>query len=75
MTKVVSAAEAKATLSELLRRAEGGEEIIVARNGQPVARLSPVQRRTGGFLRGEVVVHDENWWAADETTATDFEAD
>jgi prevent-host-death family protein len=72
MTIVVSVAEAKATLSELLRRAEEGEDIVVARNGQPVAKLSPVRRREGGFMRGEVIVHDPEWWAADAELAEQF---
>jgi prevent-host-death family protein len=72
MTIVVSVAEAKATLSELLRRAEGGEDIVVARNGQPVAKLSPVRPREGGFMRGEVTVHDPGWWAADAGLADQF---
>lgn len=72
MTIVVSVAEAKATLSDLLRRAEDGEDILVARNGHPVARLSPVRPREGGFLRGEVVVHDPTWWAADDALADEF---
>ena len=72
MTTIVSAAEAKATLSELLRRAEAGEEILVARNGLPVARLSPVRPRVGGFMRHEVVVRDQNWWTPDDDLADDF---
>jgi prevent-host-death family protein len=72
MTITVSVAEAKANLSELLRRAEAGEEILVARNGHPVARLSAVRPREGGFLHGEVIVHDPDWWAADDELAADF---
>jgi prevent-host-death family protein len=72
MTTVVSAADAKSGLSELLRRAEAGEEIIVTRNGVPVAKLGPVHARTGGFLRGEVVVHDPAWWAPDPDLADRF---
>ena len=72
MTIVVSVAEAKATLSDLLRRAEAGEEVVVARNGQPVAKLTAVRPREGGFLRGEVVVRDEQWWAPDDLLADDF---
>jgi prevent-host-death family protein len=72
VTIVVSVAEAKATLSELLRRVEEGEDIVVARNGQPVAKLSPVRPREGGFMRGEVIVHDPEWWAADPELAEQF---
>jgi prevent-host-death family protein len=73
MTITVSVAEAKATLSELLRRAQDGEEILVARNGQPIARLSQVRPREGGFMRGEVIVHDAQWWQGDDQLADDFE--
>lgn len=37
----VSVHEAKTHLSRLLRRVAGGEEIIIARAGKPVARLVP----------------------------------
>ena len=36
-----SVAEAKARFSELLARAEAGEEISIRRHGRPVARLVP----------------------------------
>ena len=69
---IVSAADAKAGLSDLLRRAEAGEEIIVTRNGDPVAKLVPLRPRVGGFLRGEIVVNDPTWWHPDEDLADDF---
>ena len=72
MQTIVSAADAKAGLSELLRRAEAGEEIIVTRNGEPVAKLVPLRPRTGGFLRGEVVIRDATWWHFDDDLADDF---
>jgi prevent-host-death family protein len=34
--------EAKTKLSQLVERAESGEDIVIARNGKPVARLVPV---------------------------------
>jgi prevent-host-death family protein len=34
--------EAKTTLSQLVERAEAGEEIVLARNGRPVARIIPI---------------------------------
>jgi prevent-host-death family protein len=69
----VSAADAKSGLSELLRRAEAGEEIIVTRNGEPVAKIGPLRKRVGGFLRGEIVVKDPNWWHADDDLADQFD--
>ena len=34
--------EAKTNLSKLLRRVAAGEEIIIMRSGQPIAKLTPV---------------------------------
>lgn len=42
MTVHVNIAEAKAKLSELVARAEAGEEVILARAGKPAVRLTPV---------------------------------
>lgn len=39
--KRVAIAGAKAHLSALVERVEGGEEIVIARRGKPVARLVP----------------------------------
>lgn len=41
MTRVVNTHDAKSRLSELIRDAEAGVEVIVARNGHPVARIVP----------------------------------
>ena len=38
----VNLADAKARLSELVSKAECGEETIIMRRGQPVARLVPI---------------------------------
>lgn len=42
MTIQVNIARAKATLSDLVARAEAGEEVVLSRNGRPVARISAV---------------------------------
>lgn len=42
--KTINVAEGKARFSELVARAEAGEEIIVARRGKPVVRLVAVAR-------------------------------
>jgi prevent-host-death family protein len=42
--RIVSLATAKARLGELIYQAEKGEEIVITRHGQPVARLSPIER-------------------------------
>ena len=68
----VSVAEAKATLSDVIRRAQAGEEFTITRNGEPVARLGPVRAREGGFLSGEVIIHDPAWWNSDDALASEF---
>ena len=40
----VNLREAKSNLSRLLAQVEAGEEIIITRNGKPVARLVPAQK-------------------------------
>lgn len=54
----VNVHEAKTQLSRLLARVAGGEEIVIARAGKPVARLLPFQSkgasRTPGALRGRI---------------------
>jgi len=41
MTIQMNIAEAKAKLSELVARAEAGEEVIIARDGKPAVSLTP----------------------------------
>lgn len=41
----VNVHEAKTHLSRLLQRVAGGEEIVIARAGKPIARLVPVEPR------------------------------
>jgi prevent-host-death family protein len=40
---LVSVAQAKAEFAALVSRAEAGEDIIVTRNGRPVARLTHLE--------------------------------
>lgn len=42
MTETVNLAEAKATLSELVRRAAAGETINIALRGTPMVQLGPL---------------------------------
>ncbi len=63
--------KAKTQLSKLIARAEAGEEIVIARGKQPVARLDPIARgkqppkfgmlkgkRVPGLLKGVVHIPD-----------------
>ncbi len=58
---IVNIRRARTELSRLLQRVEDGEEIVIARRGEPVARLvacAPRPRRRPDTLKGRVVVPD-----------------
>jgi prevent-host-death family protein len=57
---------AKTRFSELVRRAEAGEEIVIARGDKPVARLVPFAAppkvlRQPGRLKGQIALDDAFW--------------
>lgn len=71
----VNVHEAKSQLSRLLQAVEDGEEIVIARNGKPVAKLvghEPQRKpREPGWGKGRIEIlpgFDE----ADEQIARDF---
>ena len=45
MVTMVNIHEAKTHLSRLLKRVAGGEQIIIARAGTPIARLTPYEEQ------------------------------
>lgn len=47
----VSVTEAKGQLTELVRRAEAGDDIVLTRHGHPAVRLVPVQRAADAAAR------------------------
>lgn len=61
--KTVNIHEAKTHLSRLIEDVSAGEEVIIARNGKPVARLLPViarsRPRRPGQWRGQVRIGAE----------------
>jgi len=63
MTKIVNMHEAKSTLSRLVDEAGAGEEIIIAKAGEPKVKLVPVKikakRRVGGQWKGKVWMADD----------------
>ena len=69
--------DAKTNLSRIIERVERGEEIIISRAGNPVARVVPLKReidRAGrGSLRGKLIAAQD--WDSDEVNeaiARDF---
>ena len=61
--KTVTIHSAKTNLSQLLARVEAGEEIVLARGKNPIAKLVPFQpppsKRRFGALRGQIGVGPE----------------
>ena len=59
---VVNVHQAKTQLSRLLAQVEAGEDVVIARRGEPVARLVGCKpqgkRRRPDILKGKVVVLD-----------------
>jgi prevent-host-death family protein len=60
---VVNMHEAKTHLSNLVQRAEAGEEIVIGRAGRPAVRLVPcaarAEPRRPGILAGRMQVADD----------------
>jgi prevent-host-death family protein len=61
MTKSVGVHEAKTNLSRLLELVTAGEEVVITRRGEEVARLVPAQSggRQLGIDRGRYSVPDD----------------
>jgi prevent-host-death family protein len=60
--KIVTIHAAKTNLSRLVKRAEAGEEIVIARGRKPVAKLVPLApkpKRVFGSMRGQFTVGPE----------------
>jgi prevent-host-death family protein len=60
---VVTIHSAKTNLSKLIARVEAGEEIVLARGREPVAKLVPVRARTSkrrfGSMKGQIKIGPE----------------
>jgi prevent-host-death family protein len=76
MARTVNIYEAKTRLSELVEAAVAGEEIIIAKNGAPKAKLAPIpksaRRRQPSRLM-EIAVIADNFDETDELIIKDFE--
>jgi prevent-host-death family protein len=63
MTRTVNIYEAKTNFSRLVELAAAGEEIVIAKAGKPVARLSPLRDGKGprkpGCLSGRFRVSED----------------
>ena len=63
MLATVNIHAAKTHLSRLVERAASGEEIVIARNGKPVAKLVAYREeaapRVPGSMRGQIWISDD----------------
>lgn len=78
MTKIVSISETQTQLQGLLALARNGDEVIIEENGEPSARLIPIQKtaqkeRILGLREGQVWTSDdfdeelpESFWLGEE---------
>jgi prevent-host-death family protein len=61
--KIVNIHEAKTQLSKYLQEVAEGNEVVIGRYGQPIARLVPfddgVPKYKLGMLKGKIVVADD----------------
>lgn len=61
--EIVTIHTAKTTLSQLLLRVEAGEEIVLARGKEPVAKLvpfhAPAKKRRFGAFKGKASIGPE----------------
>lgn len=75
--KTINVHAAKTHLSRLVEDAAGGEEIIIAKAGKPVARLTaleaPKRRRVLGLLKGKLHLPDDIDAPLPEDVAKSFE--
>lgn len=84
MGRQVNLYEAKTRLSRLVDEAAGGETIVIAKGGKPMAKLGPIDtslegpRKLGQLATRAKGVDWTQWWrdwkAADREIEADFEA-
>lgn len=61
--KTVNVYEAKTQLSRLLREVAAGEDVVIAKDGTPLARLVPYREHDGirelGFARARITLGED----------------
>lgn len=75
--EIVNVHQAKTHLTQLLKRVSEGEEIIIAKKGQPVAKLVaiPKEPRRPGRLKGKIRMAEAFDAPLPETIAEPFRGD
>ena len=77
MSSTVNIHEAKTHFSKLIARVMGGEEVMIARAGKPVARLVPIgqrpKERMPGSAADKVILASDFDEPLPESVLADFE--
>ena len=72
MTEIVNMHQAKTSLSRLVERALAGEDVVIARNGEPLVKLVPVPKerkpRVPGRGKGKIWISPEFEFNDEEIT-------
>jgi prevent-host-death family protein len=76
-TQTVNIKEAKAQLARLLEQVASGTEVIIAKEGKPMARVSRIEERKSkirfGVLKGKVKISDDFDAPLPEDLLSEFE--
>jgi prevent-host-death family protein len=74
---IINIHEAKTHLSRIVDEVAAGAEVIIAKAGKPMARLSPIvpasRPKKLGLLKGRIKVPDDFNTPLDEEIVADFE--
>jgi len=76
MSHIINIHEAKTHLSKIVDEVAAGAEVIIAKAGKPMARLSPISApapKKLGLLKGKIKVPDDFNESLDEEVIAEFE--
>jgi prevent-host-death family protein len=72
MAEIVKMHQAKSSLSRLVERALAGEEVVIARNGEPLVKLVPIPKerkpRVPGRGKGKIWISPDFEFTDEEIT-------
>jgi len=77
MREIINIHDAKTHLYSIVDRVAAGAEVVIAKAGKPMARLSPIERtpknKKLGMLKGRITVPKDFNAPLEESVAGDFE--
>ena len=76
MSQIINIHEAKTHLSKIVDEVAAGAEVIIAKSGKPMARLSPIaapRSKKLGLLKGKIKVPDDFNESLDDEVIAEFE--